>query len=110
MDSGDVDLVRYLARIHLDFSAELEPLQWSRHCRNAADEGERGGEGEVPKVVRENPDLVELLRACAERPRPLLQITLDAVRSHFRQSGLPFHSIRALPLPPSLCSRLLYDV
>ena len=110
LDNGDADLLRYLARIHMDFSAELDPLHCSSHNGTTAADEDNGSEGEVPKVLHENPKLLELLRAGAGRPRPLLQITLEALRSHFRKSGLPFHNIRGLPLPPSFCSELLYDI
>ena len=114
---GSADLIWYLARIHVDFSAELGPHLPSRSGNTAAGElhGE-GGEasqevGQVPyRVLRENPDLLDLLVSRMGQPRPLLQLTLDAVRSHFRQAGLPFDNIRALPLPSSLISKLLYDV
>ena len=118
---GSAELIWYLARIHVDFSAELGPHLPSRLGNTAAEAGGGRGSGEgveasqeagqVPyRVLRENPDLLDLLVSRIGQPRPLLQITLDAIRSHFRQAGLPFDNIRALPLPSSLISKLLYDV
>ena len=123
---GNADFIWYLARIHVDFSPQLAPHLLYRSChftiaeaddgRGSAEGLEEGGEAsqedrEVEyQVLRENPDLLDLLVSRMGQPRPLLQITLDAVRSHFRQSGLPFDNIRALPLPASLLSELLYDV
>ena len=121
LESGSADLIWYLARIHVDFSPELGPHLLSRCGRHntAAGDGRGSGgghgegseTGEVPyQVLRENPDLLDLLVSRVGQPRPLVQITLDAVRSHFRQAGLPFDNIRALPLPSSMLSKLLYDV
>ena len=103
---GEADLIRYLARAHVDFQAggcglfDVGPERI----------GDSQQAGMVGAAVRADPDLLQLLRSRAGQPRPLLQLALDAVRASLKHSGIPLCSAHTLPLPASLHAALLYDV
>ena len=116
MVRGDAELIKYLALNHIDFSGAFCPLPWTQlekavplHWAQIENK-ENNGKTEIPKVLRENPELLSLIGSRVGQPKPLSQLALDAVRVHFRRNRIPFVKMCALPLPASIISKLRYEI